>query len=328
MELLPLLRNIKRKKALVVGDLILDCFVWGSVRRISPEAPVPVVEVTSDTFALGGAANVANNIVSMGGHATVVGVVGRDGAAETMGRLMGERGIGFLAVEDRRPTTVKTRVIAHSQQVVRIDHEDRSRLRGRALKGLLANIGEAVRQHDAVIVSDYCKGVISMAVMEAVLKAAGSARPVVVDPKTEHYRLYRGVTAITPNLEEASVGSGVRITDEKTLLRAGTRLLKRLGLKAVLLTKGPEGMSLFQKGRVTHIPTSARHVFDVTGAGDTVVGTFTMALAAGATMQEAAVLANHAAGIVVGEVGTATATPDAVKQSLRGSKLNIEEVSV
>jgi D-beta-D-heptose 7-phosphate kinase/D-beta-D-heptose 1-phosphate adenosyltransferase len=324
MDLLAVLKNVTRKRVLVVGDLILDCFMWGKVSRISPEAPVPIVEVTKDTFVLGGAANVANNIVSLGGRATVLGVVGNDGAARTMGNMMNAQGIDFLTVEDRRPTTVKTRVIAHSQQVVRIDQEDTAKVGGRALKGLLSYIAEAVKEHDAVVVSDYKKGVVTTDVMKAILKAAGK-KFVAVDPKTGHYHLYKGASIITPNVKEASVGSGVEIKDEKTLIRAGGKLLKKLGLKAVLLTRGKDGMSLFQPGRVTHITTVARKVFDVTGAGDTVISAFTMAYAAGATMQEAAVLANHAAGIVVGEVGTATATPERLKQSLKGSKLEIQE---
>ncbi len=326
MDLLDILKGIQNKRILVVGDLILDCFIWGKVRRISPEAPVPVVEVSEETFALGGASNVANNIVSLGGHATVLGVVGNDRSAEKLGELMREKRIDFLSVEDRRPTTVKTRVIAHSQQVVRFDQEDRNKLSGKALKALILHLNEAVRSHEAVIISDYSKGVITADVMRSVLKAAGRSKLVVVDPKTEHYLLYRGASVITPNLMEASSGSGVAIKDEATLIRAGNTLLNRLGLKAVLLTRGEDGMSLFQKGTLTHIPTVARKVFDVTGAGDTVVGTFTMACAAGASMQQAAVIANHAAGIVVGQIGTATATPAAIRQSLRGWTPNLEEV--
>ncbi|MEJ2313688.1 MAG: D-glycero-beta-D-manno-heptose-7-phosphate kinase [Nitrospirota bacterium] len=329
MDLLAILERIRKKRILVVGDIILDCFIFGKVRRISPEAPVPVVEVAEETFALGGAANVANNVVSLGGHATVLGVVGKDRSAEKLTEIMRARGIEFLAVEDKRPTTVKTRVIAHSQQVVRFDQEDTNRISGRSLKGLVEYLGDAVKDHDAVVISDYSKGVITSDVMEAALKAGGrDKRLVVVDPKTDHYGLYRGASVITPNLMEASAGSGVEIKDAKTLLRAGSTLLKRLGLRAVLITRGGDGMSLFEKGKVTHIPTVAREVFDVTGAGDTVVGTFTMACAAGASMREAAVIANHAAGIVVGQVGTATATPAGMKRSFRGWKPDFEEVKI
>ncbi len=326
MDLLSILKNIEKKKVLVIGDLILDCFVWGKVKRISPEAPVPVVEVEEETYALGGAANVANNIVALGGHATVLGVVGKDRSAEKMDELMREKGIDFLTIEGRRPTTVKTRVIAHSQQVVRFDHEATNKISSATLKGLMSYATEKVKEHEAVVISDYSKGVVTSGLMKTVLKAAGK-KLVTVDPKTERYSLYKGASVMTPNIMEASAGSGIKIQDEKTLIRAGRRLLETLGLSAVLLTRGEGGMSLFQKGRVTHIPTVAREVFDVTGAGDTVVGTFTLACAAGASMREAAVLANHAAGIVVGQVGTATATPTAMRQSLKGYELNIEEES-
>jgi D-beta-D-heptose 7-phosphate kinase/D-beta-D-heptose 1-phosphate adenosyltransferase len=327
MDLLSILKEIEKKKVLVIGDLILDCFIWGKVKRISPEAPVPVVEVAEETYALGGAANVANNIVALGGHATVLGVVGHDRSAEKMGDMMREKGIEFLTIEGRRPTTVKTRVIAHSQQVVRFDQEATNKISSVTLKGLISHVAETVKEHDAVVISDYSKGVVNSGLMKAVLKAAGRKKLVAVDPKTEHYRLYKGASVMTPNIMEASAGSGIKIQDNKTLIRAGRRLLENLGLSAVLLTRGEGGMSLFQKGRVTHIPTVAREVFDVTGAGDTVVGTFALACAAGASMQEAAVLANHAAGIVVGQVGTATATPAAMRQSLKGYELNIEEES-
>jgi D-beta-D-heptose 7-phosphate kinase/D-beta-D-heptose 1-phosphate adenosyltransferase len=328
MDVLSVLKSISKKRVLVIGDLILDCFIWGKVKRISPEAPVPVVEVAEETFALGGASNVANNIVSLGGHATVLGVVGKDRSAEKMEELMTDKGIEFLAIEGRRPTTVKTRVIAHNQQVVRFDQESTDKVSNVTLKGLISFVDDQVKEHDAVIISDYSKGVITSGLMRAVLKAAGRRKLVAVDPKIDRYNVYKGASIITPNLMEASAGSGVNITDEKTLIRAGRKLLEKLGLKAVLLTRGEDGMSLFQKGKVTHITTVARKVFDVTGAGDTVIGTFAMAYAAGASMEEAAVLANHAAGIVVGQVGTATATPAAIRQSLKGCSPDIIEESI
>jgi D-beta-D-heptose 7-phosphate kinase/D-beta-D-heptose 1-phosphate adenosyltransferase len=320
MDLLSILKNFKQRRILVIGDLILDRYIWGKVSRISPEAPVPVVEVMDDTFVLGGAANVANNIVSLGGQVTVSGIVGRDRAAEMLEKLFGEKGIEFFAIEDKRPTTIKTRVIAHSQQVVRFDREDKEKLSGRALKSLLTYIEEAVPEHDVIVVSDYKKGVVSAHVMKAVLKASRGRKFVVVDPKIGHFHLYKGVSMITPNLMEAAHGAGVEITDEKTLVKAGTKLLKKLGCEAVLLTRGEQGMSLFQKTGVIHIPTFARKVYDVTGAGDTVIATFALAYASGATLEESAILANYAAGIVVGEVGTAVTTQAKLKQALKNSK--------
>jgi D-beta-D-heptose 7-phosphate kinase/D-beta-D-heptose 1-phosphate adenosyltransferase len=307
MDLLPVLKRFGQQRVLVIGDLILDCFIWGKVTRISPEAPVPVVDVQSNTFALGGGANVANNIVALGGQATVLGVVGSDWAAGTMEEIFKDKGIDFVAVEGRRPTTVKTRVIAHSQQVVRFDQEP---------------------EHDAVLISDYSKGVVTGEVVRSVIRASKGKKFIAVDPKVGHFHLYKGISLVTPNLMEASQGAGVEITDEKTLIRAGSRLLKKLGCKAVLLTRGEEGMSLFQDGSVIHIPTLARKVFDVTGAGDTVIAAFALAHAARASMEEAAVISNHAAGIVVGEVGTATATQARIRQSIRQSKLKIEKQAI
>jgi D-beta-D-heptose 7-phosphate kinase/D-beta-D-heptose 1-phosphate adenosyltransferase len=328
MDLLPVLKRFGQQRVLVIGDLILDCFIWGKVTRISPEAPVPVVDVQSNTFALGGGANVANNIVALGGQATVLGVVGSDWAAGTMEEIFKDKGIDFVAVEGRRPTTVKTRVIAHSQQVVRFDQEKRDKLSARSLKSLVGFIEDMVPEHDAVLISDYSKGVVTGEVVRSVIRASKGKKFIAVDPKVGHFHLYKGVSLVTPNLMEASQGAGVEITDEKTLIRAGSRLLKKLGCKAVLLTRGEEGMSLFQDGSVIHIPTLARKVFDVTGAGDTVIAAFALAHAARASMEEAAVISNHAAGIVVGEVGTATATQARIRQSIRQSKLKIEKQAI
>lgn len=326
MDSTSVLKKFGRSRILVVGDLMLDRYIWGRVKRISPEAPVPVVEVTGDTYSPGGAANVACNIAALGGQATVVGILGKDRQAGVLRGLLADKGVNLIAVEDERPTTVKTRVIAHSQQVVRFDMEDREKAGGSALRGILRGVEEALPGHDAVVVSDYKKGVVSTDVLKIFNRAARHGRPgqtgrggifVAVDPKVGHFHLYRGLSAITPNLAEASAGSGMEIKDEKTLVRAGTRLLKRLALKAVLITRGEDGMSLFLKEGVTHIPTLAKKVYDVTGAGDTVIAAFTLAYAAGASLEEAALVANHAAGIVVAEVGTAAATQARLRQSLK-----------
>jgi D-beta-D-heptose 7-phosphate kinase/D-beta-D-heptose 1-phosphate adenosyltransferase len=327
MDLLPIIKRFKGCRVLVVGDLILDCYIWGRVTRISPEAPVPVVDVEENTFALGGAANVAANIVSLGGSATVVGIVGSDRAAQTVEDLAGDKGIDLVPVRDKRPTTVKTRVIAHSQQVVRFDHEDREKVGGKSLRAIIKNIEEAAAGHDAVLVSDYRKGVITTDVMRAILKACGD-KFVAVDPKVGHFHLYKGVSLITPNVMEASHGSGVEIRDGGTLDKAGGALISKLGCGAVLLTRGEGGMSLFQDGSIINIPTLARKVYDVTGAGDTVIAAFTLAHAAGASMEEAAVISNHAAGIVVGEVGTASATQARLKQSIKSTKIKVDKKNV
>lgn len=320
MNLKGIVKNFRNSRILVIGDLILDRYIWGKVRRISPEAPVPVVEVTDDNFMLGGSANVANNIIALGGEATVAGVAGKDRAGDVMKQLLDEKGIESALFEDTRPTTIKTRVIAHNQQLVRFDKEESKRISGKALENLVAFVQHAAGEHTAVIVSDYKKGVVSRELIRRILAPRQKRKFVAVDPKVGHFHYYKGVSLITPNLMEASQGSGVEIKDEPSLIKAGNILMKRLACSTVLITKGEEGMSLFERDRITHIPTVARHVYDVTGAGDTVIAAFTLAYASGATLREAAIIANHAAGIVVGEVGTAVVTPEKLRQSLSKDK--------
>lgn len=325
MNYRDILERFGKRHILVIGDLIFDHYIWGNVHRISPEAPVPVVEVTRESFMLGGAANVAHNIVAMGGKASVVGVCGRDMAGKTLSDMLTEKGVDCNGIFiENRPTTVKTRVIAHNQQVVRFDREDSKYVGGTILKGVMDYIKSVVGRHDAVIVSDYRKGMVSRELIKGIL---GKPKPgklrtgrgsfVAVDPKIGHFDLYKGVSLITPNIIEASSGSHAEIRDEKTLLQAGRILMRNLGCAAVLITRGEQGMSLFEKRGVTHIPTVARKVYDVTGAGDTVISAFTLAYACGASMEESAVIANHAAGVVVGEVGTAVASPEQIIESFQ-----------
>jgi D-beta-D-heptose 7-phosphate kinase/D-beta-D-heptose 1-phosphate adenosyltransferase len=325
MSLAEVINSFKSKKILIIGDLILDRYIYGRVNRISPEAPVPVVDVVNESFLLGGAANVANNIISLGGKVSVAGSIGKDSAGRILMELFKEREINTDGIiEDKRPTTVKTRVIAHNQQVVRFDREDKKRLEGKNLINLANYIKKAIKEHDAVIVSDYKKGVISSSLIETIVKYAKPKNIfVAVDPKVGHFHFYKNVSLITPNLMEAAQGSGVEIKDDKSLLKAGKTLLDKLLCKSVLITRSEDGMSLFEKGKAqkvktTHIPTAAKKVFDVTGAGDTVIAAMTLAYAAGASLYEAAVIANHAAGIVVGEVGTAVVTPERLVESIHG----------
>lgn len=325
MSFAKIINSFKDKKILIIGDLILDRFIYGKVNRISPEAPVPVVEVVSESFLLGGAANVANNVIALGGKVSIAGVIGKDSAGRILKELFEERNINIDGlIEDKRPTTVKTRVIAHHQQVVRFDKEDRKRLEGKNLFNFIGYIKKALKEHDAVIISDYKKGVISSSLVETVVKHAKQGNIfVAVDPKVGHFHFYKNVSLITPNLMEASQGSGVEIKDEASLFKAGKTLMTKLSCKSVLITRSEEGMSLFERDsskkiKVTHIPTVAKKVFDVTGAGDTVIATITLAHAAGASLQKAAVIANHAAGIVVGEVGTAVVTPERLITFLQG----------
>jgi len=322
-----ILNEFKNNKILVIRDLILDHYILGKVTRISPEAPVPVVEVTDENFLLGGASNVANNIVSLGGHATIVGAAGNDRAGEALMRMLGEKGVQCDGVFfSPRPTTVKTRVIAHNQQVVRFDRENKDKVDGKVFRELLEYIRSAVQNNDAVIISDYKKGVVSSELVKEALK---NSRPgnifVSVDPKVGHFHCYKNVSLVTPNVMEASIASGLEIKDEKSLINAGRALLRKIPCDAVLITRGEHGMSLFRKNKKeVHIPTVAKNVYDVTGAGDTVIAAFTIAYAAGASMEEAAVIANHAAGIVVGEVGTAVATLDQLRRSLRLNRDKLE----
>jgi D-beta-D-heptose 7-phosphate kinase/D-beta-D-heptose 1-phosphate adenosyltransferase len=314
-----IISRFKDKNILVIGDIILDHYIWGKVDRISPEAPVPVVEVTRESFLLGGAANVAYNIVSLGGKASLIGINGQDIAGEALMNILLQRGVNCDGIfTENRPTTVKTRVIAHNQQVVRFDREDKKYVDGKILKGILKYINSVILNYDAVIVSDYKKGMISPElVKDIVKKTKPKGTFIAVDPKVGHFDFYKGVSLITPNVMEASIGSNVEIKDDKTLLKSGKSLMKKLSCKAVLITRGEQGMSLFQKEKVSHIPTVARKVYDVTGAGDTVISAFTLAYASGANMEEAAVIANHAAGIVVGEVGTAVTTADQILESFK-----------
>lgn len=317
MNVQKIIKDFKNRKILVVGDIILDHYIWGKVNRISPEAPVPVVEVTRENFLLGGAANVANNIVSLGGHAAIVGINGEDIAGEALRSILEQKGVDCAGLfTENRPTTVKTRVIAHNQQVVRFDREDSKYVDGRILKGILSHIHSILYDFDAVIISDYKKGMVTAELVKGILKKTKPKNMfVAVDPKVGHFDFYKGVSLITPNLMEAALGAGMEITDDKSLNMAGQALLRKLSLKAALITRGEQGMSLFEKNKVTHIPTVARKVYDVTGAGDTVISAFTLAHASGADMADAAIIANHAAGLVVAEVGTAVATPEQLLES-------------
>lgn len=323
MNFSKIIHSFKNKRVLIIGDLILDKYIFGKVSRISPEAPVPVVDVVSESYLLGGATNVADNIIALGGKASLAGIIGKDDSGQILKGLLQERDISVEGVfEDNRPTTLKTRVMAHNQQMVRFDYEDIKRLEGRGLERLLAYIKKAMLEHDAVIISDYKKGIVSAALISALVSYAKKKDTfIAVDPKVGHFHFYKNVSLITPNLMEASQGAGIEIKDGPSLLKAGKLLMSRLSCKSLLITRGEEGMSLFEgkasgEAKVTHIPTVAKKVFDVTGAGDTVIAAFTLARVAGASAVNAAVISNHAAGIVVAEVGTAVATSARLMESL------------
>jgi D-beta-D-heptose 7-phosphate kinase/D-beta-D-heptose 1-phosphate adenosyltransferase len=302
---------MRGRRVLVVGDVMLDEFLWGRVSRISPEAPVPVVQVEHESFHVGGAGNVAANVRSLGGEAVLAGVLGEDAAGARVRSAVARGGIEPRLVADgARPTTVKTRIVAHHQQVVRADREDAADVDGAVAAAVAGAVREELPRCGAVVVSDYQKGVVTPELLGEVLPLARRRRvPVLVDPKVRHFALYRGVALVTPNQLEAEQATGVRIADDRSAEAAGRAILRALRCRAVLVTRGESGMSLVERSRPPlHVEAAAREVFDVTGAGDTVIATIALAVAAGATLAEAAVLANAAAGVAVGKLGTAQVT--------------------
>jgi D-glycero-beta-D-manno-heptose-7-phosphate kinase len=322
-SLINAVASFREKRILVLGDMMLDRFIWGSVSRISPEAPVPVVEITRETTCLGGAANVAMNIRALGGCPIPFGVLGCDSEGE---RVTSEfRSLGApvegLVVDPDRATSIKTRIIAHHQQVCRTDREDRTPISAEIQKRLVASFRAALDGAEALIVSDYAKGLVTPRLMRELLPLAKSKGKVVcIDPKVSNMGVYRPATVITPNSLEAERASGVTIGNTRDLVRAGKKILRQTGAEHLLITRGEAGMALFESDtRVTHIPTVAREVFDVTGAGDTVISTLALGIAAGLTMLHAAILSNFAAGIVVGKLGTASVTPDELIARIRNS---------
>ncbi len=304
--------SFRGRRVLVIGDAILDRYLWGRATRVSPEAPVLVVDVDKEELRLGGAANVAHNVRALGAEPVLIGALGEDGAANDLERLLRARGVdperGLVRDRSRR-TTVKTRIIAHNQQVLRADEETREPLADGARADLWERTRAALEGADAVLISDYGKGVVTHELLGQLLpELTRRGIPSAVDPKEENFPRYRGVSLITPNASEASEAWGRRFRSESDLIEAGFGLRDRLGIESVLITRGEAGMSLFTGQGHTHFPTRARKVFDVTGAGDTVVAVIATALAARASLPEACVLANHAAGLVVAELGTAAAT--------------------
>ena len=322
--LLEWVRRFEGVKLMVVGDLIVDEYIWGNVQRISPEAPVPVVHVRDEGLKLGGAANVVNNLKALGADVLVCGVAGDDAHGRWLKEAIesaGTPGDGIV-IDPTRPTTLKSRVIAHSQQVVRIDREDPSPISPEKVEAVCGYLEKHASDVRGILVSDYAKGVVVDAVMDKIRETARRYDLIVTtDPKSSRYELYRGVTALTPNHKEAAQAAGIEIRTEEDLKLAGGKLLSELACRILLITRGEQGMSLFAKGEEDlHIPTVARRVYDVTGAGDTVISVFTLGLCAGASPPEAAHLANIAAGIVVGEVGTAAVTGEQIQKALSGGK--------
>jgi len=310
-ELIQILNNFKQKNILIIGDIILDKYIFGEVERISPEAPVQVVEVKKENYLPGGAANVANNISALNANAFMVGIVGNDNEAKILLNELKKRDINIdgILTDNQKPTTQKVRILGQKQQLLRIDYEKRGYLNKERENKILNFIKEKVQEIDAIIISDYAKGVITKDLITEIKNIANN-KIIIVDPKPKHKDFYKNVSLITPNLKEAK-----EMTNKENIDEIGKQLMEELNTE-ILITRGEKGMSLFEKTETTNIPTKAKEVYDVSGAGDTTVATLTLALTAGATLKLAATLANHAAGITVGKVGTSTVTIEEIKQSL------------
>ncbi len=309
---LKIIANFSRSAVLVVGDVMVDHFIWGKVSRISPEAPVPVVDVQKDSVMLGGSANVLNTIYAMGGGVYMAGVIGNDDIGKGLLRQLKEREIDTagIVIEKGRPTTLKTRIVAHGQQVVRFDQESKKPIPSTSCDKILSYVKSLRDKIGAIVISDYSKGVVSRELIDGIRNIVrGSQIFLCVDPKQSDFSIYEGVHVITPNHHEAGRAAGLEFVNGNDLLKLGETLLAKYDFQALLVTRGEEGMSLFERGpRIahTHFPAQAKEVYDVTGAGDTVIGVLALSLAASANLKEATSLANHAAGIVGGKVGTST----------------------
>lgn len=317
-RLKTILEQFAGKRILVLGDLMLDHYFWGPVHRISPEAPVPVVAVESETFLPGGAANVIHNLHLLGAEVAAAGVIGNDIGGEKLQDCLRAENVdlGGVVTDGDRPTTTKMRIMAHSrqhqnQQIVRVDHEVRTPVSGSVLEALKKTLQNTLNA-DAIYISDYAKGTVTHNLMDAVRETLRtSERPVVVDPKGRNFEKYHGVTAISPNQAEALGAFNLDAADGDTVLEVGHRLVKQFEIPQVYITRSEKGVALFEPdGKCTQIPATAREVFDVSGAGDTTAAVYTLALVSGATPAEAAHIGNLAGGISVGKVGVASVTKD------------------
>ena len=318
-KLLKILDNFKNKKILVIGDIMLDKYIWGDVSRISPEAPVQVVNVLKETFEAGGAANVANNISALSGSAFMVGITGNDEARNILLDELSKKNIdtGGIFLDKDKPTTQKVRIIGKSQQLLRVDYEKKEHVHKNIESSIIKFLEKSIMEVDAVVISDYAKGVMTGEISRILIKMAKeNKKPIIVDPKPKHRELYVNVDLITPNNAEANEMSGFEDGTDETVMEMGNKLLKYLNTN-VLITRGEKGMSLFEKdGSITHIPAKAKEVYSLIGAGDTVVATAALSIASGANLKEAALLANIAAGIKVGKIGTSSVSVEEIKREL------------
>lgn len=318
-KLLKILENFKNKKILVVGDIMLDKYIWGEVSRISPEAPVQVVNVSKETYAPGGASNVASNASALNGKVYMVGIAGNDEAKNILIRELNGMGVNTdgIIIDTDKPTIQKVRIVGRSQQLLRVDYEKKDHVHQNIERSIMAFLEKAVNEVDVVVISDYAKGVITQAVCSRLIEMARSInKPVIVDPKPKHLNLYSNATLITPNNAEASEMTSIEDGSDDSVLEMGSKLVKDLNSN-VLITRGEKGMSLFEKdGKTAHIPAKAKEVYSLIGAGDTVVAAIALALASGASLEEAATLANIAAGIKVGKIGTASVSIEEIRKGI------------
>jgi len=318
-KLLKILENFKNKKILVIGDIMLDKYIWGEVSRISPEAPVQVVNVLKETFEAGGAANVANNIASLDGNSFMVGITGNDYSRKILIDELNSKSINTegIFIDKDKPTTQKVRILGKGQQLLRVDYENKEHIHHDIENLIIKFVESRIKESDVVVISDYAKGVITPEVSRKIISLAKlHKKQIIVDPKPKHKDFYKEVDLITPNNNEASEMSGIEDGSDESVLEIGSQLLKSLDSN-ILLTRGEKGMSLFEKGgSITNIPAKAKEVYSLIGAGDTVVATAALAMASGADLKEAAFLANIAAGIKVGKIGTASVTTEEIKAEL------------
>ena len=322
-KLLKVLESFKGKKILVIGDIMLDKYIWGDVSRISPEAPVQVVNVLRETFEAGGAANVASNIAALNGKAFMVGITGND---ESRNILLGDLrkkkiDISGIFLDKDKLTTQKVRIIGKSQQLLRVDYENKEHIHSNIEHSIIDFLEKNVKNVDVVVISDYAKGVITQEIgNKAVESAKKYNKPIIVDPKPKHKDFYLNVTLITPNNAEASEMSEIEDGSDEAAIEVGNRLMKSLSTN-VLITRGEKGMSLFERnGNITNIPAKAREVYSLIGAGDTVVATIALALASGADFKESSILSNIAAGIKVGKIGTSSVSVEEIKREIKNDK--------
>lgn len=323
-ELINYIDKFEGKEIVVIGDIMLDHFIKGSVSRISPEAPVPVVNVEREDFVAGGAGNVAVNLAVLGAKPTLISVVGQDIKGSILSQFLKDKGVNteYITPDTQRPTTQKVRIVAERQQVVRVDRESKENLAPQMAKICMQKFKKALKKAKGVIMSDYGKGMLSDHNIHEIIALCNAKKiPVCVDPKIDNFLKYKNITCMTPNTKEAWEGMGLPPKkEEKAILDLGKKILKALNAKSILITRSAQGMSLFEKGtkiKTTTIRATAKEVFDVTGAGDTVISVLTLALACGASLQEAAYIANEAAGLVVAKLGTACVSPKEIKEVLK-----------